>query len=93
MLLDKKEKEKTEREPGGLAGGFITITFLGYYDRKAGGHTHYRYTTLATTEFAATFPQQFTHSNNGTQFNKKQRLSVAEPELPLLGWSRSRFVI
>ena len=47
MLLDKKEKEKTEREPGGLAGGFITITFLGYYDRKAGGHTHYRYTVQA----------------------------------------------
>jgi hypothetical protein len=35
MLLDKKEKEKTEREPG-LVGGFITITFLGYYDRKGG---------------------------------------------------------
>ncbi len=35
-LLDRKEKEKTEREPG-LGGRFITITFLGYYDRKGGG--------------------------------------------------------
>jgi len=34
--LDRKEKEKNEREPG-LAGRFITITFLGYYDRKGGG--------------------------------------------------------
>jgi hypothetical protein len=35
-LLDRKEKEKTEREPG-LGGRFITITFLGYYDRKGSG--------------------------------------------------------
>jgi hypothetical protein len=37
-LLDRKEKEKTEREPG-LGGRFITITFLGYYDRKGGGQS------------------------------------------------------